>query len=105
MSAEQISSVLSVPVAKHVFTHPLSPLTSSEISNAAQLVQSLYPAGTTLQYKAITLCEPPKAQLVSYLEAEHNGGRPRDIERKAFVCYYIRNTVRTLCRGRPEDGH
>ncbi|KAL8934191.1 MAG: hypothetical protein Q9211_005354, partial [Gyalolechia sp. 1 TL-2023] len=89
---EQVSSAPSAGVAKRVPSHPLSPLTSSEIINVAQLVQALYPASTSLQYKAITLSEPPKAQLVSYLEAEHNGGRTRHVERTAFVCYYIRNT-------------
>ncbi|KAL8944777.1 MAG: hypothetical protein Q9216_000199 [Gyalolechia sp. 2 TL-2023] len=92
MSTEQVSFVPSVGVAQCVSSHPLSPLTSSEIINAAHLVQSLYPASTSLQYKAITLSEPPKAQLVPYLEAEHNGGRTSDVERTAFVCYYIRNT-------------
>ncbi|KAL8718771.1 MAG: hypothetical protein Q9225_004134 [Loekoesia sp. 1 TL-2023] len=92
MSTEQVSFVPSIGVAKHVSSHPLSPLTSSEINNAARLVQSLYPAGTSLQYKAVTLHEPAKAQLVPYLDAEHNGSRTPSIERKAFVCYYIRNT-------------
>lgn len=99
MSTEQVSFVPSVGVPKHVSSHPLSPLTSSEITNAAKLVQSLYPAGTDLQYKAITLHEPAKAQLVPYLDAEHNGGRTPNIERNAFVCYYIRNTVSSLVVG------
>ena len=93
MSTEQVSSVPSIGVAKHRPSHPLSPLTSSEISNAAKLVQNLYPAGTKLQYKAITLNEPAKAQLIPYLDAEQNGGRTPNIERTAFVAYYIRNTV------------
>lgn len=101
MSTEQVSPAPSVGLAKRVSSHPLSPLTSSEIINAAQLVRTLYPACTSLHYKAITLSEPPKAQLVPYLEAEHTGGRSSDIERTAFVCYYIRNTVCILRRRRP----
>ncbi|KAL9602959.1 MAG: hypothetical protein Q9219_001484 [cf. Caloplaca sp. 3 TL-2023] len=92
MSTEQVSSIPSVGVAKHISSHPLSPLTSAEISNAAELIQKLYPARTSLQFKAITLCEPVKAQLVPYLEAEHTGHRTPNIERQAFICYYIRNT-------------
>ncbi|KAL8699823.1 MAG: hypothetical protein Q9201_005790, partial [Fulgogasparrea decipioides] len=92
MSTEEILVRSSIGVAKHVSLHPLSPLTSSEITNAANLVQALYPAGTSLHYKGITLEEPKKAQLVPYLDAEHSGGRRSSIERRAFVCYYIRNT-------------
>ncbi|KAL8711071.1 MAG: hypothetical protein Q9220_004452 [cf. Caloplaca sp. 1 TL-2023] len=92
MSVEQVSFSPSIGVANHVSSHPLSPLTASEITVAAKYIQGLYPASTSLQYKAITLQEPDKAQLVPYLEAEHNGGRPSRVERKAFACYYIRNT-------------
>ncbi|KAL8695390.1 MAG: hypothetical protein Q9218_000149 [Villophora microphyllina] len=92
MSTEQIPIRANVGVAKHVPSHPLSPLTSSEITNAAKLVQRLYSGSTSLQYKAITLEEPQKAQLVPYLDAEHRGDETPTIERRAFVCYYIRNT-------------
>ncbi|KAL8735616.1 MAG: hypothetical protein Q9166_000785 [cf. Caloplaca sp. 2 TL-2023] len=94
MSAEQVSLPLrsSVGVANRLSSHPLSPLTASEITNAAKLVESLYPFKTSLQYKAITLEEPKKAESVPYLEAERNGGRKPSIERRAFICYYIRNT-------------
>ncbi|KAL8840584.1 MAG: hypothetical protein Q9170_001270 [Blastenia crenularia] len=92
MSTEQVSFTPSVGVAKHASSHPLSPLTSSEIINAGGLLQRLYPGSTGLQYKAITLYEPAKAQLAPYLEAEHAGSKPPSMERRAFVCYYIRNT-------------
>ncbi|KAI4091767.1 MAG: hypothetical protein LQ344_003871 [Seirophora lacunosa] len=95
MSTEQVSAIPSgrlVAVAKHVSSHPLSPLTSSEISNVSTLVQSLYPRSTKLQYKSITLQEPEKAHLVPFLDAEHNGLKKSTIERRAFVAYYIRNT-------------
>lgn len=96
MSTEQVvstSSTAEVPVAKHVAIHPLSPLTTSEITSAASLIRSLYASNTKFQFKAITLEEPEKARLVPYLEAEHSGGRLPSIDRKAFVSYYIRNTV------------
>ncbi|KAL8676352.1 MAG: hypothetical protein Q9186_007127 [Xanthomendoza sp. 1 TL-2023] len=95
MSVEQIPLPLrssSVGVANRIASHPLSPLTATEITKAVQLVQKLYPASTSLQYKAVTLEEPKKAELVPYLHAEHNGGRKPNIERRAFVAYYIRNT-------------
>ncbi|KAL8805601.1 MAG: hypothetical protein Q9182_001866 [Xanthomendoza sp. 2 TL-2023] len=95
MSTEQVSLPLrssSVAVANRLSSHPLSPLTAAEITKAVQLVQKLYPASTSLQYKAVTLEEPRKAELVPYLHAEHNGGRKPNIDRRAFVAYYIRNT-------------
>ena len=79
--------------ARHVAVHPLSPLTSSEIENAAGLIRQLYPFSTKFQFKAITLEEPEKARLVPYLDAEHGNARLPAIDRKAFVCYYLRNTV------------
>ena len=94
MSTEQVTSSPEAGVAKQVHpSHPLSPLTAAEITRSADLIRSLYPAKTNLQFKAITLEEPEKAQLVPYLDAEHNGSRLPKINRKAFVSYYIRNTV------------
>lgn len=99
MSTELVSSVGSVGlVEERVSSHPLSPLTASEITNTSALVQSLYPKGTSLQYKSITLQEPAKSQLVPYLDAEYSGVILPSIERRAFVSYYIRNTVRLSTR-------
>lgn len=97
MSTEQVSSSPAAAVHKELASHPLSPLTASEITTSAELIRGLYPAQTKFQFKAITLEEPEKAQLVPYLEAEHNGKSVPRITRKAFVCYYIRNTVSTFC--------
>ena len=93
MSTEQISSTATVGVAKQVPVHPLSPLTSAEITRASEFIKGLYPAHTSLLFKAITLEEPEKAQLAPYLDAEHQGRSPGKIDRKAFLNYYIRNTV------------
>ena len=95
MSVEPIS-VSDVGVAKHVAIHPLSPLTASEIVQAADFIRHLYPSATRLQFKAVTLEEPAKARLVPYLDAEHAGKRLPALDRKAFVSYYIRNTVSLL---------
>lgn len=106
MSTEQVSLPprSSVGLTNHVSSHPLSPLTAAEITHAVQLVETLYPPNTSLQYKAVTLQEPNKADLVPYLEAEHHGRRKPTIERRAFVAYYIRNTVRLLIQYfRPVD--
>ena len=93
MSTAQVESTPSVGVARQVCSHPLSPLTASEITTSAHLIRGLYPSKTNLQFKAITLEEPEKAQLIPFLDAEHRRGRTPSIDRKAFVNYYIRNTV------------
>jgi len=84
--------------AKQVVGHPLCPLTASEISTTASLVKSVWPSNIDLRFKAITLDEPLKKELVPYLEAEHSGAPLPQIPRKAFVAYYIRNTVCLLTR-------
>jgi primary-amine oxidase len=73
--------------------HPLCPLTAAEISTTAELTRSVWPANVDLRFKVITLDEPAKKSMVPYLEAEHSGSALPQIPRKAFVSYYIRNTV------------
>ncbi|KAK3689665.1 copper amine oxidase [Podospora appendiculata] len=72
--------------------HPLGPLSAAEITQSSRLVKAAWPAGTDCHFKVITLLEPAKAELVPYLTAERIGQSPRDINRRAFVVYYIRNT-------------
>ena len=74
--------------------HPLSPLYAEELKQAAALIRSIWPNDTDLKFKVITLQEPPKQELFHYLAAEHNGGLPSHLDRKAFASYYIRHTVR-----------
>ena len=93
MSTEEVSYIPSTRVAKQLPTHPLSPLTASEITRSAKLIKDLYPSNADFQFKVITLQEPEKAQLVPYLDAEHYGKKLPVLDRKAQVCYYIRNTV------------
>ena len=53
--------------------HPLSPLSEHEFRKARDIVNGLYGADSTLFFRAISLNEPRKADLVPYLEAEHAG--------------------------------
>lgn len=93
MAMEQVSWTPSVGQSKQIPMHPLSPLTAAEITRSAELIKTMYPHRIDLHFKAVTLEEPEKALLVPYLEAEHHGRTTSPIDRKAFVCYYIRNTV------------
>lgn len=80
-------------MSKKTVCHPLSPLSASEITRSSQLIRALYPSQIDLHFKVVTLDEPPKARLIPYLDAEHHGRTVPALDRKAFLCYYIRNTV------------
>lgn len=74
-------------------SHPLGPVTKAEISQSSALIRAQWPAGTLFQFKIITLLEPPKAQLVPWLDAVKAGKKPSPLDRKSTVIYYLRNTV------------
>lgn len=93
MAAVQENVASDVPTAVHHVAHPLCPLSGSEIATAADLVRSVWPDHTDLRFKVVTLEEPAKKELAPYLEAEHNGQALPQLPRRAFVAYYIRNTV------------
>lgn len=78
---------------KYNAAHPVCALGPDEISYTAELIRSVWPEGTDLRFKTITLEEPPKAQLLPYFQAELAGKSLPQIDRKAFTAYYIRNTV------------
>ena len=94
MSTEQMSMAPMAEAIKQIPAHPLCPIAASEIKRSAELIKACWPARINLQFKSISLDEPAKAELVPYLDAEHRGSRLPKIDRKAFVSYYIRNTVR-----------
>jgi primary-amine oxidase len=79
--------------AKTVPSHPLAPLSVSELQNAAAIIKASWPAHTDLHFKVVTLHEPPKVEVLKYLEAEHGDKSFPAISRKAFINYYIRSTV------------
>lgn len=74
-------------------SHPLGPVTKDEISQSSALIRAQWPEGTEFQFKIVTLLEPPKAELVPYLDALKAGQTPKPLDRKTTVIYYLRNTV------------
>lgn len=76
-------------------THPLGPISATEITQSAKLLEASWPEGTDIHYKGITLFEPSKAELAPYLVAERAGEKPAPIDRRSFIIYYIRGTVST----------
>ena len=93
MSAE-VATDAAPQATKAVPSHPLAPLSASEITTAASIIKASWPAHTDLHFKVVTLEEPPKTEVLRYLEAEHAGKSRPEISRRAFLNYYIRNTVR-----------
>jgi len=73
--------------------HPLAALGEEEIEKVATLIRKLWAHDTALQFKVLTLQEPPKDEVLIYLDAEHGGRALPHLDRKAYVSYYIRNTV------------
>lgn len=94
MATEVVHPSEPVYTSKHSDIHPLSPINPSEIRQAASILKSQWPSETDFWFKTITLQEPIKAETVPYLEAEKYGGALPHIDRRAFLTYYLRNTVR-----------
>lgn len=70
-------------------SHPLDPLTPSEISRAAAVIRNHFPA-LKLIFRAITLSEPVKQDLIPYLTAERLGNPlPTPPPRVALVQFYL----------------
>ena len=93
MATEVVANTPASRLAKAVTTHPFAPLSEKELTSAAAIIKASWPAHTELHFKVVTLHEPPKAEVVPYLEAEHNGTQLPSVSRRAFINYYIRNTV------------
>lgn len=75
------------PAASFPSLHPLTPLTPDEIRSCATALKAAYPPTADLQFKVITLSEPTKASLISWME--RGGERP---PRRGYISYYVRNT-------------
>ncbi|KAI9801717.1 MAG: hypothetical protein M1833_002399 [Piccolia ochrophora] len=87
-----LESVATIGPSFHEKLHPFTPLTGGEIRKAARSIRTLYPSAVDLQFKAITLQEPPKKEAVPFLEAEHQNQRLPESPRRAFINYYVKNT-------------
>lgn len=89
-----INGALPIRTAKQTDVHPLSPVSAEEIQSAVELIRSQWPVNTDLHFKTVTLQEPAKAETLPYLDAEAQRGDLPRIDRKAFLTYYLRKTVR-----------
>ncbi|KAJ4421854.1 hypothetical protein N0V82_003454 [Gnomoniopsis sp. IMI 355080] len=73
--------------------NPLVPLTSSEIQIVANLIKQQCGLHVPLHFKAITLKEPRKEHVVAFFEAQKQGRELPELERDAFVSYYITDST------------
>ena len=80
-------------------SHPLGPLSATEITLSSELIKAVWPADISLHFRVITLSEPRKAELAPYLLAERAGETKPSIDRRAFVVYYLRGTVSAFSFG------
>lgn len=68
--------------------HPFDQLSGAEIELGAAIIKKAF-AGKTLHIKNIQLNEPPKAYMVKYLDAEHNGKQLPPPPRIAHSYFYV----------------
>ena len=70
---QQMSAHLTGQVVPH---HPFDPLSLDEIRKAVAIVRESH---SDLHFNAITLCEPPKTEMMRWVENPNNAPRPKRI--------------------------
>lgn len=72
--------------------HPFDAVRDYEVRLASKLVKDAYPADADVHFVQIDRVDPPKADMIKYLEAEKYGGALPQISRVLY-CYYYTNTL------------
>lgn len=68
--------------------HPFDTVTESEVRLASKLVKDAYPASANVHFTQIDKVDPPKKDMIKYLEAEKHGGELPFIPRVLYCYYY-----------------
>lgn len=68
--------------------HPFDSVTESEIRTASKLVKDSYPASANVHFVQIDRVDPPKKDMLKYLEAEKYGAELPAISRVLYLYYY-----------------
>ncbi|KAI7859415.1 copper amine oxidase [Circinella umbellata] len=71
-------------ISKRPYAHPLDQLTGDEVVQVSQIVRGVK-AGMNFVFNTITLKEPPKSAMMSFLGWDTSKPRVTQIEREAFV--------------------
>lgn len=72
--------------------HPFDSARDYEIRLATKLVKDAHQASDNVHFVQVDRCDPPKKDMIRYLEAERHGGNLPRIPR-VFYCYYYTNTL------------
>jgi primary-amine oxidase len=75
--------------------HPLDPLSKAEFEIARQCIITARGSDVVIKFRAIYREEPPKHELVPFLEAEHSGGITSNIRRPARLAMVQYDVVRS----------
>lgn len=72
--------------------HPFDSVKDFEIRLASKLVKDAYPASANVHFVQIDRVDPPKKDMIKYLDAEKLGETPQAIPRVLYTYYYT-NTL------------
>lgn len=79
--------------------HPLDPLSLAEAGLARKIILDVRGLGVVVKFRSIFMHEPPKRDLVPFLELEHSKGISADTPRparEAYVQYDVVSSDRTV---------
>lgn len=65
--------------------HPLDPLSAAESNTIRQIILDAHKSSALIKFRTIALDEPPKHELVNFLELEHSGRLTAQSPRPARV--------------------
>lgn len=74
------------------YLHPLANLTFAETSTARDIIRASH-EDTVIEFREIGLKEPPKAELVKFLEIEHSGALTDSTSRPPRLAYAHFDTI------------
>ena len=75
--------------------HPLDPLSTAEFEKARQCIISARGDDVIIRFRAIYLEEPPKNELVIFLETEHSTGIDSHTPRPARLAMVLYDVLRS----------
>jgi primary-amine oxidase len=74
--------------------HPLAQLSADEFRRARDIVRGLHGADTSIFFRAVSLSEPAKTDLIPFLEAEHAGALTAETPRPPRLALVEHDLVR-----------
>lgn len=94
MSAEQATTGQLRPDGSRPLPHPLEQLSIAESDAARQIILDVRGAQVAINFRSIALEEPPKKELIKFLDLEHTGKLTARTARPARVARVQYDVVR-----------